>query len=59
MGRVDRSKYREQVKSRTEESYDRREGGDSYKFFKTDIDIPFAKLGPTKEDPHVIDIIHL
>ena len=55
--RFDRSKYRESVKRETDESYEKRELGDSYKYFKTDIDIPLLKLGPTKDDPHSIDII--
>ena len=58
MGRFDRAKSREELLRRTQESSERREGGDaSLRYFKSDMDLPLWQARITKEDPHIIDII--
>ncbi|MFA5355254.1 MAG: hypothetical protein WC302_00750 [Candidatus Paceibacterota bacterium] len=58
MGR-DRSKAREELLKRTQESNDRKDGDVFYGYFKTDQDLPLWKASVTKKDdePHLIDII--
>lgn len=57
-GTHDRKAMREEIRSRTEESYRRKDkGGGFSKYFKTDEELPFWVPEVTKEDPHMIDII--
>ena len=52
------SKYwKEQLTKRTSESEDRKEGEIDSKYFIDDLDVPFAKFGVTKDEPHIIDVI--
>ena len=53
----DREKARQQLLQRTKESYDRREGGIHYRYFKSDSALPLYNPKPTKDDPHIIDIL--
>lgn len=57
MVRFDRKKAREELSKRTTESYDRREGDISPKYFRTDKELPFWSPKKTKDEPHIIDII--
>lgn len=54
---MDRKKMHEQLLKRTEESYSRKDGGLSYKYFVSDNELPLWKPSTTKTDPHIIDII--
>jgi len=57
----DRDKLKEELTKRTQESYDRKDKMGSGKgYFKPDSDgnvLPTWKAKPTKEDPHMLDII--
>lgn len=55
--KFDRKAMKEELLKRTQESDERKEGGDYSKYFKDDLELIFAKFGATKEDPHIIDII--
>jgi len=53
----DKSKLREQLLKRTQENYDRRDGGVSYRYFKLDKDLPLWTPKETKDKPHIVDIL--
>ena len=56
MATIDRDKMQQELLNRTKQSYDRREGvGQNH--FGPDNDFPFWKASPTKDKPHIIDII--
>ena len=55
--KYDRKAMKEELIKRTQESDERKEGGDFSKYFKDDVEVGFVKFGATKEDPHIIDII--
>lgn len=55
--KYDRAKAREELAKRTKESEERREGETLAKYFQDDLDVSFVKFPPTKEDPHIFDII--
>lgn len=55
--KFDRKSAKEELLKRTQESDDRKEGGDYSKYFKGDFELTFAKFGATKEEPHIVDII--
>jgi hypothetical protein len=55
--KFDRKAMKEELLKRTQESDDRKEGGDYSKYFKDDFELTFAKFGATKEEPHIVDII--
>uniref|UniRef100_A0A6M3M3B2 Bacteriophage T4 Gp32 single-stranded DNA-binding domain-containing protein n=1 Tax=viral metagenome TaxID=1070528 RepID=A0A6M3M3B2_9ZZZZ len=57
MAKFDRSKAREALLKRTQESYERKDGDTSLKYFRADIEIPLWQARVTKEEPHIIDII--
>ena len=57
MGRFNRNKAKEELLKRTQESSERREGDASMRYFRSDLDLPLWGAKPTKEDPHIIDII--
>jgi len=57
MPKFDREKARKDLQRRHQESHERMGGEQSYKYFKTDVDIPFFKATITKNKPHIIDII--
>jgi hypothetical protein len=54
---MDRKKMHEQLLKRTEESYSRKDGEVSYKYFISDNELPLWKPSVTKTDPHIVDII--
>lgn len=53
----DRNKIREQMLKRTQESNDRVSGGISYRYFKSDKELPLWNPKATKDKPHIIDIL--
>lgn len=55
--KFDRKEYNDELRKRTQESDERKEGEGFSKYFKEDMDLLFAKFGPTKDKPHIIDII--
>jgi len=58
MRRFDRAKAKDELLRRTQESSERREGGDaSLKYFKPDLNLPIWQARITKDEPHIIDII--
>jgi len=54
---ISQDKMMEQLIKRTQESYDRKDGDATSKYFLPDSELPFWKCTTTKEDPHIIDII--
>lgn len=55
--KYDRKILKDELIKRTQESDDRKEGEGLQKYFKDDADLTFVKFGPTKEEPHIMDII--
>jgi len=54
---INRKAMREKLIKRTQESYERKDGGISTKYFNAESDLPFWKCEITKDEPHLIDII--
>jgi len=56
---IDRKKMRESLIKRSEESAARADGDNNQKYFRTDDNsvLPLWKARPTKNEPHIIDII--
>jgi len=57
MAKIDRKAMREKLARRTQESYERKDGGISTKYFNAESDLPLWKCDVTKDEPHIIDII--
>lgn len=57
MPAYDRKAMQNQILSRTQNSYDRKEGDASSKYFRTDIPFKMWRVTPTKTSPHIIDIV--
>lgn len=55
--KFDRKAWKEELLKRTQESDERKEGESFQKYFRDDVEITFAKFGPTKDEPHIVDII--
>lgn len=55
--KIDRKAMREKLAKRTQESYERKDGGISVKYFNAESDLPLWKCDVTKDEPHIIDII--
>lgn len=55
--KFDRKVMRDELIKRTQESEERKEGESFQKYFKSDAEVTLAKFGPTKDEPHIVDII--
>jgi hypothetical protein len=55
--KFDRKAMRDELVKRTQESEERKEGESFQKYFKSSAEVTLAKFGPTKDEPHIIDII--
>jgi hypothetical protein len=53
----DRDTLKEELLKRTQESDERKEGESLAKYFDPDMELNFVKFPPTKEEPHIFDII--
>lgn len=57
IGKYDRKAMKEELIKRTQESDERKEGEATLRYFKDALDLVLAKFGPTKDEPHILDII--
>lgn len=52
-----REKMAQDLMERTQQSYDRKDGDSTNRYFDPDLEIPFYKPETTKGKPHIIDIL--
>jgi len=55
--RFDRKKAREELAKRAQQSYERKDGDQNFKYFDPNQELKLWYPRPTKDEPHIIDII--